>query len=388
MQPTNKETLLEAAKGLISIPSTLHDPDALRRAIDFMVALIWDACPDVTIERFESDGTPSLLAYRGDVRPDRFHIILNGHADVVPGKPEQYNAVVSDGKLYGRGAYDMKAACVVLASVFCEYANKVPYALGLQIVADEEDNGEHGTRYQIERGVRADFVICGECGRAPGTYEIANQAKGFVLADIEFDGKSAHSAYPWRGDNPILKASRFFHALHECYPVPTVQSDATLVSITELSSNSTARNQIPDHATVKLNARYAPGDPNFKNQESFIEFIKGLDPDAEILMHDFGSPIYTSPHNPLLLELKAAAESVEGKSFNFVQRHGTGDGRFYGDVGNEACEFGIAGENPHSDNEYVTLEAFHNYLETMRAFLEGTIGSDEILQRSGEMQSV
>jgi acetylornithine deacetylase/succinyl-diaminopimelate desuccinylase-like protein len=82
-----------------------------------------------------------------------------------------------------------------------------------------------------------------------------------------------------------------------------------------------------------------------------------------------------------LLELKAAAETVESAPFSFVRRHATSDGRFYGAFGDQACEFGIAGEDQHGDNEHITLEAFRNYLETMRIFLEKTVTAEVTPER-------
>jgi len=378
MQPSSEEDLLQATRNIIAIPSTAQNPEALQEALDFIATMIWAKCPDATIERFEKGGKPSLLAYRDSQRPENFRIILNGHLDVVPGKPEQYKAIIKDGKLYGRGAYDMKAACVILTDVFCDFVDKVPYQLGLQIVTDEENAGQDGTLHQIEQGVRADFVICGECGRSTGVHEIANEAKGMVLAEIGFRGTTAHGAYPWRGDNAAAKAVAFVQAVHARYPIPKEESDATTMTITSMSAHGEAPTKIPDSATVRIDARYVAGDPIFRSKQHFAALIEELDPHAEIInLHDFSSPLYTSPRNPLLLALKASAERVEGSTFSLVRRHATSDGRHFGDVGNEACEFGIAGEHQHGDGEYITLEAFHNYLATMRDFLEKTITAEQ-----------
>jgi len=383
LNPADDQALLEVVKELVAIPSTLHNVAELHRALDFIAEMIWQQRSDITIERFESNGKPSLLAYRGKQRPDKFHIILNGHVDVVPGSPEQYKAVIRDGKLYGRGVYDMKAACVVLTSVFCEFVSEVPYALGLQIVTDEENAGKDGTAYQIKQGVSADFVICGECGRAPSTHEIANEAKGVALTEIGFHGKSAHSAYPWEGDNAILHANHFIQAVHDIYPKPAEEYAGTLVSVTSISGDSGAHSKIPDYAEIRLVFRYTADDPNFKTKKRFKEFIQSIDPEATIVsINDFTSPIYADPNNELLIELKEAAEKVEGAEFKLVRRHGTGDGRFYGDIGNQACEFGVAGAGAHSDNEYITLAAFTNYLATMRSFLSRTSAVPLITQQN------
>jgi len=362
---------IDTIKQLLSIESTAHNPTGLREAYNFMLKFVQASGKDITIEEFHSGGKPSFLAYKGQDRPTQFHLILNGHIDVVPGKPEQYQPFVRDGKLYGRGVYDMKAASVVMAEVFCKYVDTVPFALGLQIVTDEESAGTHGTLYQVQQGVRSDFVICGECGRASNVYEIANSAKGVVMAELGFNGRSAHGAYPWKGNNAAAQAYRFVHALHERYPVPTSPTEDTTATVTSLIADSDAPNKIPDGATVKLDIRYKPGDPHFSNKAAFESLIKSLDPDAHVKgYYDFASPLYTDPNDPQLLQLKAAAETVEGHEFQFVQRNATSDGRYYGNVGNQACEFGIAGEHQHADGEHITLQALEDYQQTLRTFLD------------------
>jgi succinyl-diaminopimelate desuccinylase len=288
----------------------------------------------------------------------------------VPGKSYQYEAHTEGGKLYGRGVYDMKAAAVVLADTFCEFVDKVPYALGLQLVTDEESGGKHGTLYQLQQGVRSDFVICGECGRSTSAHEIANEAKGIIIAEIGFHGRSTHGAYPWKGINAALMATRFIHKLYEQYPNPDTAVPTFTITVTSITATSDAHTKTPDEATVKLDVRYAAEDSQFHNEQKFTAFIKQFDPDAEVLkFHDFSSPLLSDSDNPLLLKLKASAEKIEGAPFSLVTRHATSDGRFYGDLGNQACEFGIAGEFQHGDNEYIPIKAFSDYRATMRDFL-------------------
>ncbi|HUB93986.1 MAG TPA: M20/M25/M40 family metallo-hydrolase [Verrucomicrobiae bacterium] len=367
------EQLLDTIKDLLAIESTADNPAGLRGAYAYMREMLRASGSDIVIEEFESNGKPSLLAYSGESRPKKFHVILNGHLDVIPGKPEQFRPFVKEGKLYGRGTYDMKAAVVVLTQVFCEYVNKVPYALGLQLVTDEESNGKHGTLHQIQHDVRADFVICGDCGRVPARYEIANGTKGVVIAEIGFKGTSAHGAYPWRGDNAIMQAIEFGHALHTAYPTPEYETFLTTANITRMSTSNTALSGIPDNAVVTINIRFTDDDPNFQSNKALTEFIHSLNSKAEVVtLYDFCKPSYADPANPLLKDLRAAAEETEKHSFELVMRHGTGDGRFYANVGDQACEFGIAGEHQHGDDECITLEAFENYLHTMRLFLDRT----------------
>lgn len=283
MHMSNKdEDLLDPIKQLVSIPSTADNRTALREAYNFMAEFVRANAPSVVIEEFESNGTPSFLAYRAGQRPGRFHVLLNGHVDVVHGDAAMFKPYTENGKFYGRGTHDMKAACIVLAKVFCEYVDKVPYALGLQIVCDEETGGFDGTLHQIQQGVRSDFVVTGESGRTLSSHEIANEAKGIVVADVVLNGRSSHSAYPWRGDNAATKATRFVHLLHSRFPETLEESNSTTFTVTSISAESASLSRTPNTAIVRLDIRYTPGDPNFRSKDHFKALIQEIYPGAEV----------------------------------------------------------------------------------------------------------
>jgi succinyl-diaminopimelate desuccinylase len=371
MFENENDALLHTIQELIKIKSTTSNPAGLRAAYHFIQVLLARSGKDITIEEFERNGKPSLLAYRRGKRPEKFHIILNGHVDVVEGTPEQFDPQVRDGKLYGRGTCDMKAAVVVLAELFCDYVDQVPYGLGLQIVTDEENAGHDGSMYQVEQGVRADFVLCGDCGRTTTNHVIANEAKGMVGVRLAFRGQAAHGAYPWRGESAALKAARFVERLHDFYPTPGDATGDTTATVTSIITKSSSFTQIPDEATVTVDARYTAGDPHFVDRASFTARLAEIDPTAEIVEFvDFSAPMYTRPDDPLLQQLKSAAESTESHPFSFVKNNGTSDGRFYGAVGVPACEFGIPGEGQHGPEEFVPVAAIYTYRDCLRNFLD------------------
>jgi succinyl-diaminopimelate desuccinylase len=373
------EQLLETTKDLIAIPSVTSDHGETRKALDFMVRFIKKRTKDknVSIEKFVKDGVSSLLAYKGKERPANFRILFNVHVDVVAAQLNQFKAIVKNGKLYGRGAHDEKAATIILANAFAEFVDRVPYPLGLQIVTDEEVGGYNGTKYQIEQGVRADFVICGECGRTTNVHEIANEAKGIVFTEVVFQGRAGHGAYLWRHDNAAAKAAAFIQKLHQRYPIPSGPYDGTTVSVTGMSADGGAYTRIPDYAKVRLDFRFTSDDPNFRSRAHFAALIEEIDATAELQNCNLNAPLYSDPRNPLLLSLKASAEKIEKAPFSFVRRHATSDGRHFSDLGDQACEFGVAGEHQHADLEYVTIKAFKNYRATIDDYLTKTIETEK-----------
>ncbi len=141
--------IINFSKHLISLPSTRSNPSMLKKVLNEVLKEV----KEYTVEYFEKNQMPSALVYFGKSGPKRFKVILNAHLDVVEAKEDQYKPFEKDGRLYGRGAIDMKAAAAVEILVFKELANKVNYPLGLQLVTDEEIGGFNGTKYQIEKGV-------------------------------------------------------------------------------------------------------------------------------------------------------------------------------------------------------------------------------------------
>src|SRR3989344_5998343 len=204
--------LLSLVKKFISIKSTADNPMALEKILELALS----GLKNYKIERFEYKSVKSALVYNTHQKSKKFKVILNGHLDVIPGKEFQYLPKIKNDRLYGLGSMDMKANVACLISTFKEVANKVNYPLGLQLVTDEEVGGLNGTKHQVDKGVRANFVIAGETTNL----RIAHQAKGILWAKISTKGKTAHGAYPWKGINSIWKMNQFLTILRKKFPNP------------------------------------------------------------------------------------------------------------------------------------------------------------------------
>ncbi len=363
--------IIEQTKQLMAIPSTGDNPAALQQAVDFVADLVAKV-PNITIERFEQNGKPSFLAYRGPVRPEEFDILLNGHVDVVPGKPEQFVAYEKDGNLYGRGALDMKGTALSLTSAFCELVHEVPYALGLQIVSDEEVGGHDGVRVQIEDGVRAKFVVMGEY--ANDRHTIYNAARGLCWVDIAFTGKTAHGGHLWHGSNAVIKAGDFAGAVLKRYPTPDKETWTTTASIANLSTPNNTYNKVPDSALLKIDFRFTQEDPVFVNRESLEAFIASIDPDAKLVnVATFEPAVNVEELNPYVQGLSNAMRKITNEEPHFLGRPAGSDGRHFAMVNCDIIEYGLYGGGSHSDHEYVELASFDEYQSVLRAFLKQPI---------------
>src|SRR5579859_6476721 len=142
--------IVALSKILIAVPTVIGD----QKYLDLALEIVHQDLFDYNFTKFTNNNFNSILYYNTESFDKPFKIILNGQLDVAFAKPYQFKPHVKDGKLYGRGAYDMKSATATMILLFKELAKKVSYPLALQLTTDQELDSYHGTRYQIEQGVR------------------------------------------------------------------------------------------------------------------------------------------------------------------------------------------------------------------------------------------
>lgn len=355
---TNLQKLIE----LLSIESTEDKPENLTKALDFVLGDL----ESFTIERFERAGKPSALVYFGATRPARFDVLLNAHLDVVPGKPEQFIPKTQKGRLYARGAYDMKSAGLVLATVFKEIAQDTSLKIGLQLVTDEEIGGQNGTQLQIESGVKADFVIAGE----KTDFDINTQSKGVCWLELDASGTSAHSAYQWTGSSATDLLMNALEKLRNVYPFLTEESWKTSLNIATLSTTNRTLNSVPDNANAKLDIRFTSDDQIFNNQPAVVitklQEIMGSEVEVKIL--NLENTHTTDESNNYIQQLVSSVERITHRRPNFLKKHGASDVRYYSAEGSTAVTFGITGDGIHADGEYVDVESLDTYYQILLDF--------------------
>lgn len=349
---------------LLSIESTEDKPNKLGEALE----LVLEDLNGYTIERFERNNKPSALVYYGKARPDRFDILFNAHLDVVPGKPQQFVPKNESGKLYARGAYDMKAAGLVLATVFKEFAASSQLSIGLQLVTDEEIGGQNGTQLQLESGVLADFVIAGE----KTDFDINIESKGVCWLELSATGTSAHSAYQWTGESATDNLMQALAKLRSIYPFLTEESWETSLNIASIATPNTALNSVPDSAVAKLDIRFTADDPIFNQEQSVVlsqlQTIVGTSNKVTIL--NLENTHHTDESNPYVQKLFSSIKHITTTEPNFLKKHGASDVRYYSATGASAVTFGVRGDGIHADNEYVELESLDTYYEILCEFIK------------------
>jgi len=345
------------SQDLIAIKTDPDNRPALNQALD----LVASELTDFTVELFERNGARSLLAYTGNTRPETFKVILNGHLDVIPGKDWQYKARIDGDNMYGVGSMDMKSNVACMVEVFKDIAPKLDYPLALQIVTDEEIGGFDGTKLQIDEGVKADFVIAGETTQ----FNIVHQARGILQLKITSRGKTAHGAYPWRGENALEKLNTFLALLFEKMPNPGTEEWKSSINLAKIETPNISFNKIPDVATAWLDVRFVPQDA-----DTMLPRIKSLLPaDFELEINANEPYLFVEKDDEYLQKIQQAVKKVLNKESVCYGAFGSSDARFYTQVGSKGVEFGPVGGGIGTDDEWVSIQSLQDFYDILNSFL-------------------
>ena len=326
----------------------------------------------------------NLWARRGTSGPV---LCFAGHTDVVPPGPatewksDPFVPSVRDGKLYGRGAADMKssiASFVVAAEAFVAERPAHSGSIALLITSDEEGPSIDGTMRVVDklrmRGETIDYCIIGEPSsvRALGD-TIKNGRRGSLSGRLTVKGVQGHLAYPHLAKNPIHQLAPALAELvairwdegNEFFPPTTWQ-------VSNVHAGAGATNVIPGSLVMDFNFRFSTASTEASLKERFEATVRKYQFDYALEWTQSGRPFLTSP-GALVQTVTRSIEKVTGHSPELSTTGGTSDGRFIVAICPEIVEFGPVNATIHSANEHVDLETLEQlpriHLETLRALL-------------------
>ncbi|HEV2997885.1 MAG TPA: M20/M25/M40 family metallo-hydrolase [Solirubrobacteraceae bacterium] len=346
------------AEALIAYDTSTEE--GLRRAAAFVRG--WLEARELPVREVSHNGLPVLLAEAGPAEGPC--VVFHGHLDVVPAHPEQFEPRVEEGRLFGRGAYDMKGALGAMMCALREAAGQDRVRVLFVCVPDEEHEDVEGRSIDalIAQGLRGDFAITGE----PTDLHIGVQAKGVLAVRLELSGTAAHGSTPWLGDNAILKAHDAFRRI-ETLPFSRESSemfDRPSINLARIEGGD-AFNKVPDRCGMEVDIRYLPE----QDPEEILAQIRDI-PDLRVVRCFIHRPATVSRRNPYVLALRdAVARSVEGEVLS-VGRDGASDAMAFLQAGVPAVEFGPEGAGHHGPREWVSIESLALYRRALGDFVE------------------
>jgi len=360
---------LSFTKELIKIPS-VTPIDA--GAIDLVTKRLKSLGFKCTILNFKDKNTPpikNLYARLGTSSPN---FCFAGHTDVVPtGNAKSWDAgpfsgIVKNGKIYGRGASDMKGgiACFIAAvSEFIKDQKKFKGSISFIITGDEEGVAINGTKkvvnYLKKKKEKIDFCIVGE----PSNRKVLGQMmkigrRGSITTHLTLSGIQGHVAYPHEACNPSTPLIKILDKLKSAkLDNGTNNFQPSNLEITKIGTDSYADNVIPATSSATFNIR-------FNNKHNHSSLKKKISTIVQIIAKKYkckpivkfsetGTAFITRPGETVRM-MSQVIKKITNKKPVLSTSGGTSDARFIKDIA-PCVEFGLVGNTMHKINECVSV---------------------------------
>ncbi len=371
------QSLLER---LIACPSVTPDEAG---ALDLLATELTAIGFVVTRLRFEGDGSypvDNIFATRGQAGR---RLLFAGHTDVVPPgdvahwTSDPFVPRVADGKLYGRGAADMKSGIAAFIAA-CAALPADAGIVQLAITNDEEADAINGTeklvRWMAENGHHFDFAIVGE----PSSSEVVGDSikigrRGSFSGKVTVTGTQGHVAYPHKANNPLPVLAAVATALSsERLDDGTGHFPASNLELTTIDVGNPVSNVIPMSGVLRFNVRYNDLWTPERLAAWVRERIAGIDANGT----DIGFEISGIPSRAFLSPLSADIETLSaviaernGKAPEYSTGGGTSDARFIAQYG-PVVECGLVGPSMHKADEHISLKDLADLTDIYSAFLD------------------
>ncbi|MGH8781235.1 succinyl-diaminopimelate desuccinylase [Paraburkholderia sp.] len=371
---------LALTEQLIARASVTPDDQHCQQLLIERLAAIGLAC-----ETIESHGVTNLWAVRrGTAGTAGKLLVFAGHTDVVPTGPlEQWTSppfepTQRDGRLYGRGAADMKtsiAGFVVASEEFVAAHPDHRGSIAFLITSDEEGPATDGTIKVVEalqaRGERLDYCIVGEPTSSATLGDmVKNGRRGSMSGRLIVKGVQGHIAYPHLAKNPVhelapalaeLVAERWDDG-NEYFPPTTWQ-------VSNLHSGTGASNIIPGHAELLFNFRFSTASTVESLQSRVHAILDRHGVEYDLQWSISGLPFLT-PRGDLSDALAKAISDETGVTTELSTTGGTSDGRFIARICEQVVEFGPLNASIHKIDEHIDVAFIEPLKNIYRRVLE------------------
>jgi succinyl-diaminopimelate desuccinylase len=370
---------LALTEQLIALSSVTPDDNGCQaRLIELLSPL------GFTCESIGSGSVTNLWARRGTAQP---LLVFAGHTDVVPTGPlDQWTSppfvpTHRDGKLFGRGAADMKtsiAAMVVAVEEFVAAHPQHTGSIGFLITSDEEGPATDGTvvvcNLLKQRGEQLDYCIVGE----PTSTEqlgdvIKNGRRGSMSGKLTVKGIQGHIAYPQLAKNPIHAAAPAIAELvAEKWDEANEYYLPTSWQVSNIHGGAGVSNVIPGEVVIDFNFRFSTASTVESLQQRVHAILNKHELEFDLKWTISGLPFLT-PRGSLSDAISAAIKSETGLDTELSTTGGTSDGRFIARICPQVIEVGPPNASIHKIDEHVDVKYIDPLKNIYRRTLENLL---------------
>ena len=372
---------LVLAQDLIKRPSVTPKDEGALDVLARALEKLGFTCERMAFADQSKPQVENLYARLGTAAPN---FCFAGHTDVVPvgdgWTTDPFKAEVVEGRLYGRGAADMKSAIAAFTAATARYLEKhgAPKgSISLLITGDEEGDAVNGTVKVLDRlkarGEKLDACVVGEPTNPTKLGQMIKIGRrGSLTAKLTVYGTQGHSAYPHLADNPIPRLMKMLSALiAEPLDQGSEHFQPSTLAITTVDVGNAATNVIPAIARAGFNIRFN----DRHSGDSLRTWLKEtLDRAAEgghyeLAVTVSGESFITMP-GALTDLVSNAVKAVTGAAPELSTTGGTSDARFIKNAC-PVCEFGLVGQSMHKADEHCLVEDLEALTRIYLGILEG-----------------
>ena len=344
---------------LVALPTTTNNIAANTEALTYLATFF--AEKGLFVAHYDFDGHGALVATtkEGDKTPK---VLLGAHVDVVPGPDQLFKLRQADGKLYGRGTYDMKFAIASYMQTLDTIGSDITnYDLGIMITTDEEIGGMYGTERLVEMGYRPEVCILPDGGQ---NWHLETLAKGFIFGEIQVNGQTAHGSRPWEGDSATFRLVETLHEIVQLFHEQAIDTNSLNISIVE---GGDAINQIPGSARATLDIRYL----SMTDYQAISEQLTAISEKhgAKFQENFKGAPGATDLEHPLVKPFVESIVQTTGREVSGTLSVGSSDARFFAEIGVPCILTHPDGGGQHADDEWIDATGVEQFTAVLLSYL-------------------
>lgn len=370
---------LALTEELIALSSiTPDDKGCQQRLIEALTPLGFEC------ETIQSGNVTNLWARKGTARP---LVVFAGHTDVVPTGPlDQWHShpfvpTQRNGKLYGRGAADMKTSIAAMIVAVEEFTSAHPAhkgSIAFLITSDEEGPATDGTVVVCDklkaRGEELDYCIVGEPTSSEQLGDVVkNGRRGSMSGKLIVKGVQGHIAYPQLAKNPIhLAAPALAELAAEKWDDGNEYYLPTSWQMSNIHGGTGATNVIPGEVVIDFNFRFSTASTVEGLQQRVHAILNKYDFEYELKWTIGGRPFLT-PRGELSDAITAAIKAETGLDADLSTTGGTSDGRFIAQICPQVIEFGPPNGSIHKIDEHIELRYIDPLKNIYRRTLENLL---------------
>ncbi|HRI18246.1 MAG TPA: succinyl-diaminopimelate desuccinylase [Burkholderiaceae bacterium] len=378
---------LGLAEQLIACPSVTPDDGGCQRLIGAALQHLGFAVETLVAGPSGAEVTNLWALRRGSAGTAGPLFVFAGHTDVVPTGPlerwtsDPFVASHRDGRLYGRGAADMKtslAAMVAAVEEFVAAHGDAPGSIAFLITSDEEGPALDGTVRVCEmlqrRGERLDYCVVGEPTSVDRLGDmVKNGRRGSLSGRLTVHGVQGHVAYPQLARNPVHQAAPALAELcASVWDERNAYFPPTGMQISNIHAGTGAGNVIPGELVVDFNFRFST-ESTPESLQQRVEGILARHGVEHTMAWTLGGEPFLTPTGSLSTALCAAIRAETGIEPTLSTTGGTSDGRFIARLCPQVMEFGPLNASIHKIDEHVEVASIEPLKNIYRRTLESLL---------------